>query len=140
MEDAGTPYPATLPRPRDLTPAPHRAIDPDQVALSPDGSTVIAAVKVGEPRDGRFILVAIDVESGVQTTLFDEADVDFQAPAISHDGAARVRARTAEHPRGPGRPGAVDGRNRRRRRPAHRLQVGPLADAYTFAAATTLSS
>jgi dipeptidyl aminopeptidase/acylaminoacyl peptidase len=86
VEDAGTPYPATLPRPRDLTPAPRRTVDPDQVAVSPDGSTVIAAVKVGEPRDGRFILVAIDVETGVHTTLFDEADVDFQAPVISHDG------------------------------------------------------
>lgn len=86
VKDAGTPYPATLPRPRDLTPAPRRTVDPDQVAVSPDGSTVITAVKVGEPRDGRFILVAIDVETGVHTTLFDEADVDFQAPVISHDG------------------------------------------------------
>ena len=45
VEDADSPYPATLPRPRDLTPAPRRTIDPDQVALTPDGATVIAAVR-----------------------------------------------------------------------------------------------
>ena len=97
-----SPYPATLPRPRDLTPAPRRTIDPDQVALSPDGSTVIAAVRVAEQRDGRFTLVSIDAESGARTTLFDEEDVDFEAPAISHDGARIAYVRTPRStPAGP---------------------------------------
>jgi len=102
VEDAGTPYPSTLPRPRDLTPAPRRTIDPDQVALSPDGSIVIAAVRIAEQRDGRSALASIDAETGAHSILFDEEDVDFEAPAISHDGARIAYARTPRSsPAGP---------------------------------------
>ncbi len=102
VEDAGTPYPATLPRPRDLTPAPRRTIDPDQVALSPDGTVVIAAIRIAEQRDGRFALASIDAESGARSILFDEEDVDFEAPAISHDGTRIAYVRTPKSsPAGP---------------------------------------
>ncbi|GAA1997975.1 S9 family peptidase [Microbacterium pumilum] len=102
VEDAGKPYPSTLPRPRDLTPTPRRTVDPDQVALSPDGSTVIASVRVSEQRDGRYALVAVDVESGTQTFLLDEDEVDFEAPAISHDGSRIAYIRTPRStPEGP---------------------------------------
>ncbi len=123
VEDAGTPYPATLPRPRDLTPTPHREVDPDQVSLSPDGSTVITAMRVAEERDGRFALVSIDVDSGARTTLFDEADVDFEAPSISHDGTRIAYVRTPRST--PDAPAdselwtaAIDGQNAHRLAPA----------------------
>jgi dipeptidyl aminopeptidase/acylaminoacyl peptidase len=94
VDDAGSPYPETLPRPNDLTLTPGRSVDPDHVALSPDGSTVIASIRVSEQRDGRLTLVAIDVETGVHTTLFDEEDVDFEMPRISHDGSRIAYVRT----------------------------------------------
>ena len=84
--DAGTPYPATLPRPVDLTPRPGRSADTAGAALTPDGRTLIAALRIPETRDGRFALAAIDMETTERTWLFDEPDVDFEAPAISHDG------------------------------------------------------
>ena len=142
VEDAGSPYPATLPRPRDLTPAPRRTVDPDQVALSPDGSTVVAAVRVAEQRDGRFALVAIDVESGAHTTLFDEEDVDFEAPAISHDGSRIAYVRTSrEHTGGPCRhrscgPPASTAADPRR----HRRGMGPLGDVAPRSTPTTRPS
>ena len=85
--DAGTPYPATLPRPLDLTPRPGRTADIAGAALTPDARTLIAAMRIAETRDGRFALVAVDTATGEQTALFDEPEVDFQEPAISHDGA-----------------------------------------------------
>jgi dipeptidyl aminopeptidase/acylaminoacyl peptidase len=84
--DAATPYPASLPRPGDLTPAPGRSADVAGAALTPNGETLIAAMRVAESRDGRFVLASIDVATGGRTTLFAEAEVDFEAPAISHDG------------------------------------------------------
>ena len=93
-KDAAAPYPVNLPRPRDLTPAPGRSADTAGQALTPDGRTVIAALRVQEQRSGRYVLVSIDVESGVHTTLFDEERVHFETPAISRDGShfAFVRA------------------------------------------------
>ncbi|GAA1961081.1 S9 family peptidase [Microbacterium deminutum] len=100
--DAGTPYPVTLPRPRDLTPAAHRTVDPDQVAVSPDGATVVASLQISEQRGGRFALVSIDVDSGERTTLFDEGDVDHEAPAMSHDGTRIAYLRSPRStPEGP---------------------------------------
>ncbi|WP_091709384.1 alpha/beta fold hydrolase [Microbacterium sp. cf046] len=84
--DAGTPYPATLPRPADLTPHPGRSADIAGAALTPDGRTLVASLRVAETRDGRFVLVAIDTTTGERTTLFDEPEVDFESPTISHDG------------------------------------------------------
>ena len=92
--DAGTPYPATLPRPFDLTPSPARTADTAGAALTPDGRTLIAALRIPETRDGRFALAAIDTTTGERSWLFDETDVDFEAPAISHDGRTFAYLRT----------------------------------------------
>ena len=88
------PYPTDLPRPRDLTPKPGRSADTGGQGLTPDGRTLIVSLQVPEQRAGRFVIVSIDVETAVQTTLLDEERVDFEVPAISHDGRqiAYVRA------------------------------------------------
>ena len=93
-DQALLPYPTDLPRPRDLTPSPGRSADTAGQALTPDGRTLIASLRVAEQRAGRFVIVSIDVESGTMTTLFDEEGVDFEVPAVSHDGRriAYVRA------------------------------------------------
>jgi dipeptidyl aminopeptidase/acylaminoacyl peptidase len=92
--DAGTPYPATLPRPFDLTPHPGRTADSAGAALTPDGATLIAALRIPETRDGRFALAAIDTATGERSWLFDEPGADFEAPAISHDGRSLAFVRT----------------------------------------------
>ena len=51
--DAPTPYPATLPRPRDLTPRPGRTADTAGVALTPDGRTLVASLRVPQGRNAR---------------------------------------------------------------------------------------
>ena len=84
--EAGAPYPETLPRPRDLTPQPGRSADHAGVALTPDGGILIASLRVGEQRSGRHVLVSIDTTTGDRVTLLDEPEVDFEAPAVSHDG------------------------------------------------------
>ncbi len=88
------PYPADLPRPRDLTPRPGRTADTAGQVLTPDGRTLIASMFVPEQRSGRYAIVAIDVESGAHTTLFDEERTYFEVPAVSNDGSriAFVRA------------------------------------------------
>lgn len=92
--DAGTPYPATLPRPFDLTPHPGRTADSAGAALTPDGGTLVAALRIPEARDGRFALAAIDTATGERSWLFDEPGADFEAPAISHDGRSLAFVRT----------------------------------------------
>ena len=100
--DATTPYPASLPRPRDLTPAPGRTADTAGAALTPDGRTLIAAMRVAQGRAERFALVSIDVASGERTTLLEERSTYFEAPTVSHDGRsiAYIRARFSD-PTGP---------------------------------------
>ncbi len=93
-EKAPAPYAPELPRPRDLTPHPGRSADTAGAALTPDGRTLIASMRVSEQRDGRYVLVAIDTESGARTTLFDEAVADFEMPVVSHDGARIAYVRT----------------------------------------------
>ncbi|TFB68036.1 alpha/beta fold hydrolase [Cryobacterium sp. Hz9] len=100
--DAPAPYPADLPRPRDLTPTPGRTADTAGQALTPDGSTLIAALRVAEQRSGRYILVSIDVTTGTQTILFDEPKVHFESPAVSLDGRTIAFVRSAfSTPEGP---------------------------------------
>jgi dipeptidyl aminopeptidase/acylaminoacyl peptidase len=84
--DAKTPYAPELPRPRDLTPHPARSIDNSSQALTPDGRTLLVSVKVQEARAGRQAIVSIDLETGNRTTLFDEREVYFVEPKVSHDG------------------------------------------------------
>ena len=113
------PYPANLPRPRDLTPAPGRSADTAGQALTPDGHTMIASLRVQEQRSGRFVIASIDVESGTITTLFDEERVDFEVPTVSRNGRrmAFVRADFST-PSGPADQelwvADIDGRNSRR--------------------------
>ncbi|MDJ0378234.1 prolyl oligopeptidase family serine peptidase [Cryobacterium sp. PH31-L1] len=100
--DAPAHYPADLPRPRDLTPTPGRTMDTAGQALTPDGSTLIVALRVAEQRSGRYVLVSIDVATGTQTTLFDEPKVDFESPAVSLDGRRIAFVRSAvSTPEGP---------------------------------------
>ncbi|HOA86693.1 MAG TPA: alpha/beta fold hydrolase [Microbacteriaceae bacterium] len=81
------PYPAHLPRPRDLTPRPGRSADAAGAALSPDGGTLIAAMRVPQARDGRFRLMSIDVATGAHTTILDDPAADLESPVLSHDGS-----------------------------------------------------
>jgi len=100
--DAAKPYPADLPRPRDLTPRPGRSADAAGVAVTPDGGTVVAAMQVPEGLDLRYRLVSIDVSSGAHTVLFDEPGVDLEWPAIDHAGTRIAFLRTAKStPAGP---------------------------------------
>ncbi|MDT3345758.1 S9 family peptidase [Microbacterium aquilitoris] len=100
--DATTPYPASLPRPRDLTPAPGRAADTAGTALTPDGRTLIAAMRFPQGRAERFAIVSIDVASGAHTTLFEERSTYFESPAVSHDGRSIAYGRAAfSDPTGP---------------------------------------
>lgn len=100
--DATKPYPSDLPRPRDLTPKPGHSAEPAGQALTPDAATLIAAVPVQEQRGSRYVLVSIDVATGATTTIFDEPEVDFEAPAVSRDGSqiafVRIPRSTPEAP------------------------------------------
>ncbi len=88
--------------PVDLTPAPGRTADIAGAALTPDGTTLVAALRIPETRDGRFALAAIDVATGERTWMFDEAGVDFEAPAVSHDGRTLAYLRSVRStPAGP---------------------------------------
>ncbi len=80
------PYPPELPRLRDLTPRPGRSADTAGQGLTPDGCTLIASLRVREQRSGRFVIVSIDVATGMKTTLFDDERVDFELPTVSRDG------------------------------------------------------
>ncbi|MGW8432671.1 S9 family peptidase [Curtobacterium citreum] len=93
-EDRAAGYPAHLPVPRDLTPAPGRTLDHVGGTVSPDGSTVLAAVGVQEARGTRSAVVTIDVATGTRTVLFDEEGVDHELPTLSHDGTTIAWVRT----------------------------------------------
>lgn len=90
------PYPTTLPRPRDLMPKPGRSADHAEAALTPDGKTLVVSLDHREQRAGRRVIVAIDTETAERTTLFDEVDVDYEMPAVSHDGTRIAYLRTVK--------------------------------------------
>ena len=92
--DASPRYPEWMPQPRDLTPRPVSRVDASGVAMTPDGTTVIASLPFPRRNDQRYQLVAIDVESGRSTVLFDEPEVDVELPTISHDGSRVAYVRT----------------------------------------------
>jgi dipeptidyl aminopeptidase/acylaminoacyl peptidase len=99
---AGAPYPSTLPRPVDLTPHPGRAADASGAAVTPDGATVVAALRAPEGRDARSRLVSIDTATAVHTVIRDEPGVDLDAPVMSHDGTRIAYVRTVKStPDGP---------------------------------------
>ena len=93
---AATPYPASLPRPRDLTPRPGFAAGASGVAITPDGAQVVAALQTREGRDERGRLVSIDVATGEHTVLRDEPGVDNEFPVVSHDGRMLAWLRAAK--------------------------------------------
>lgn len=100
--DAPAPYPAHLPRPADLTPHPGRSADTAGSALTPDGRTLVAALRRRQGRGDRFALVAIDVATGAHTTLVDEPSTYVENPTVSHDGAWVAYVRSAfSTPAGP---------------------------------------
>ena len=101
--DTPTPYPAHLPAPRDLTPQPGRSADTTGRALTPDGRTLIAALRVPSRGLPRAELVAIDVATGERRTVLGEDGVHFQSPTISRDGTRLAYLRAPfSTPEGPG--------------------------------------
>ena len=118
-DPAPTPYPAELPLPRDLTPQPGRSADTGGQGLTPDGRTLVASLQVREQRSGRHVIVTIDTESGIHSTLFSEERVNFERPAVSRDGSRIAFIRSAyDTPAGPAEQevwvSAIDGSDARR--------------------------
>jgi dipeptidyl aminopeptidase/acylaminoacyl peptidase len=71
---------------RPLTPEPGRALDEVDVAVTPDGGTVVCGWDTGEPRNPRTRLVAIDVASGERRVLLDDPGSSVGRVACSPDG------------------------------------------------------
>ncbi|MEQ6899119.1 alpha/beta fold hydrolase [Microbacterium sp. KR10-403] len=101
-DDAPAPYPASLPRPFDLTPHPGHAAGSAGVAITPDGATVIAALSAREGRDERARLVSIDVATGAHTIVRDEPGVDNEVPVVGHGSSLMAWVRAVKStPAGP---------------------------------------
>jgi dipeptidyl aminopeptidase/acylaminoacyl peptidase len=101
-DDSPKPYPAHLPAPRDLTPHPRRTAEFGGCALTPDGATLIACIQHPRRRGGRGTLQSFDTAGGEARTLFGEEGVQFESPAISHDGTRLAFIRSADAtPAGP---------------------------------------
>jgi dipeptidyl aminopeptidase/acylaminoacyl peptidase len=71
---------------RVLTPSPGRALDEVDVAVTPDGATVLTGWEVDDPRNPATRLVAIDVGSGQQRVLLDDPGSSAGKVACSPDG------------------------------------------------------
>ena len=75
---------------RPLTPAPGRALDEVDVAVTPDGGTVVCGWDTGEVGNPRSLLVAIDVASGERRVLLDDPGSSAGRVACSPDGRLAV--------------------------------------------------
>jgi dipeptidyl aminopeptidase/acylaminoacyl peptidase len=75
---------------RPLTPAPGRALDEQDVAVTPDGATVLCGWDTGEVTNPRSRLVAIDVASGERRVLLDDPGSSAGRIACSPDGRLAV--------------------------------------------------
>jgi dipeptidyl aminopeptidase/acylaminoacyl peptidase len=75
---------------RPLTPAPGRALDEQDVAVTPDGRTVLCGWDTGEVTNPRSLLVAIDVASGERRVLLDDPGSSVGRVACSPDGRLAV--------------------------------------------------
>jgi dipeptidyl aminopeptidase/acylaminoacyl peptidase len=75
---------------RPLTPAPGRALDEQDVAVTPDGATVVCGWDTGEVTNPRSQLVAIDVASGERRVLLDDPGSSVGRIACSPDGRLAV--------------------------------------------------
>src|SRR5215207_1552562 len=71
---------------RPLTPAPGRALDEVDVAVTPDGGTVVCGWDTGEVGNPRSLLVAIDVAGGERRVLLDDPASSVGRVACSPDG------------------------------------------------------
>src|SRR5215207_5579847 len=87
---------------RPLTPAPGRALDEVDMAVTPDGATVVCGWDTGEVTNPRNRLVAIDVASGDRRVLLDDPASSAGHVACSPDGRLAVCERIAhgdpDHP------------------------------------------
>lgn len=72
--------------PKDLVPAPGRALADPEFAVSPDGRTVVTKWAISYPGWPQIQLVAVDTETGERRVLADAADAGFYEPTISPDG------------------------------------------------------
>jgi len=75
---------------RPLTPAPGRALDEVDVAVTPDGGTVVCGWDTGEVGNPRTRLVAIEVASGERRVLLDDPGSSAGHLACSPDGRLAV--------------------------------------------------
>jgi dipeptidyl aminopeptidase/acylaminoacyl peptidase len=87
---------------RPLTPAARRALDEQDVAVTPDGATVVCGWDTGEVTNPRSLLVAIDVASGDRRVLLDDPASSVGRIACSPDGrralCERIRHGDPDHP------------------------------------------
>jgi dipeptidyl aminopeptidase/acylaminoacyl peptidase len=84
----------TVPRPRDLTPQPGRALDEHAFELTPDGRTAVTGWSVDDGGGGlRKDVVVIDTGTGERRALLSAPGFDFTAPRISPDGKRVVAIR-----------------------------------------------
>ncbi len=73
--------------PRDLTPAPGRALDEQSFELTPDGSLAVTSWSTWDERgERRDEIMVIDVTTAKRRVLLTEPGYDFSAPRISPDG------------------------------------------------------
>src|SRR5512132_1946809 len=75
---------------RPLTPAPGRALDEQEVAVTPDGATVLCGWDTGEATNPRSLLVAIEAASGERRVLLDDPGSSVGRIACSPDGRLAV--------------------------------------------------
>ena len=70
--------------PRDLTPAPGRALDQQAFTVAPDGGTVVTSWRRWDsPAEIRSDLVAIDTTGGDPRTLLSARGFDFESPEVA---------------------------------------------------------
>jgi dipeptidyl aminopeptidase/acylaminoacyl peptidase len=94
---------AKSPRLRDLTPEPGRALDGEEFALTPDGSSVLTGWWQWDPAgESHCELAMIEVATGKRRVLLSVPGFDFQGPRVSPDGrfvvCLRERHTTADRP------------------------------------------
>ncbi len=102
--DSGDPVAAARALPRELTPAPGRALDQQSFCVSADGTTVASGWwRWEDGGDSRAELAVIDVPSGARRTVLSAPGFDYEHPAIAPDGRHVACIRSAHHtPDGPG--------------------------------------
>lgn len=85
------------PRPtlRDLTPKPGRTLENAGQSITPDGRTLITALRRIEDRAFTSDLVAIDVATGERTTVLTEPGFEYESPVVSRDGTRLAYLRAA---------------------------------------------